>query len=838
MMKKQTASSRALWLICLSALSVAPLSGCSDEGGTIPVEVTPIDEDGDGVPVDLDCDDEDPDRSAQDLFYEDQDGDGLGDGSRPTSACDRPPGHVTNADDLEPECATNNTDECGVCGGTGGRAWFADVDGDGLGDERIVVEACEAPEGFVDNGDDPETECATNDTDECGVCAGEDGDKDCRGVCFGLSLLDGCGVCDGPGPSTWYPDVDRDGLGDARAPLEACERPEGFVDNSDDLEPECTTNDTDECGVCAGPGPGTWYPDVDQDGLGDSRSPLVVCTAPEGFVDNGDDPEPACTTNDTDLCSVCGGGNLDMDCHSDCFGEAFVDGCERCVGGETGLEEAIDDFDDDGVPDLCDPDCMTQRRYIVQWTGVPPFNANEGGPYTFQLVLFESGDILFQYGIIEPYQASSTVGIQDSGGEHFIEFGFNSPFLENQPTVWMERDGDERFIADYSQELYWLDIQSQGEAIRMNDDQIITMDLGFEFPFYGGVYTEIAVSSNGFVAFEEPHANFTNQQIPNENLGAFIAPFWDDLNPARGGTVHVLSAGQTCDVDCNGVVGGFSVLGECDTCLTGLEQGPLIDCNGVCGGEAALDGCGRCTGGDTGLDPLDLDCNEVCGGEAFVDGCRVCVGGDTGVEPSDPDECPQGVDMIVDQTYLAQTVRIDHVQVAEDDCLIQERCVGGPGDRKVIRFGTRIANIGTEDLQLGRPNNEGEFWHFDECHNHFHFEAYADYRLFDVANQETLEIGSKNGFCVLDSGVYDPNIATNGCSGYNCGNQGITAGCQDTYGPGLQCQWIDVTGLDDGLYEVIVTTNPDREIPEISFDNNSARVRVRLEGEEVTVIEE
>ena len=99
-----------------------------------------------------------------------------------------------------------------------------------------------------------------------------------------------------------------------------------------------------------------------------------------------------------------------------------------------------------------------------------------------------------------------------------------------------------------------------------------------------------------------------------------------------------------------------------------------------------------------------------------------------------------------------------------------------------------------------------------------------------------LEIGSKNGFCVLDTDVYDSSIAPDGCLGYNCGNQGITRGCMDIYHSGLQCQWIDVTGLPDGTYDLIVTTNPEQEIPEISYFNNTATVRVQLQGETVTVV--
>ena len=87
----------------------------------------------------------------------------------------------------------------------------SDTDNDGL----IDIE--ELPAGWVDNCDDPmgEWTCATNDTDECGECGGncngETGVEcgnyncagdcvaetgfDCEGVCGGGAVLDVCGIC-------------------------------------------------------------------------------------------------------------------------------------------------------------------------------------------------------------------------------------------------------------------------------------------------------------------------------------------------------------------------------------------------------------------------------------------------------------------------------------------------------------------------------------------------------------------------------------------------------------------------------------------------------------------
>ncbi|MEL6179115.1 MAG: hypothetical protein AAFS10_09180, partial [Myxococcota bacterium] len=603
-------------------------------------------------------------------FYADVDGDGLGDARTGFAACERPEGWVDNGDDLEPDCVTNDTDACGICGGPGGATYYADVDGDGQGDDRVPVSSCGQPDGFVDNADDPEPDCATNDTDECGVCGGGNADRDCNGVCFGGAVIDDCGICGGPGLIPFYTDTDGDGLGDPDGELRACSRPEGYVDNADDQEPECTTNDTDECDVCAGPGKSTYYADTDNDNLGDPRTPIEACEAPDGFVDNADDPEPDCTTNDTDDCGVCGGNNANMDCNNVCDGDAFEDICGRCAGGDTGLEPASEeDADGDGTPDDCANTCLDQARFIAQWTAVPPFaRGGSDAIYTFQVILFENGDILFQHADHPVYSASPTVGIQSAGGEHAIEFGHNSDYVVEQPVTIMYRDRDDRFIADYAQERYWLDISQVGTRIQLNDDDETSVELGFNFPFWDQQYSTVSVSSNGFLFFGDAGCGscYQNDPLPNSGLGAIIAPFWDDLNPASGGDVYVYAAPPTCEADCNGVVGGFAYYNEepgCNTCVTGIETGPSIDCNGVCGGRAEIDGCGICAGGDTGIEPQQLDCEGVCGGSAYIDDCRVCVGGNTGLEPTDPAECPTGVDLTIDALYLEDTVYIDYINV-------------------------------------------------------------------------------------------------------------------------------------------------------------------------------
>ncbi len=200
---------------------------------------------------------------------------------------------------------------------------------------------------------------------------------------------------------------------------------------------------------------------------------------------------------------------------------------------------------------------------------------------------------------------------------------------------------------------------------------------------------------------------------------------------------------------------------------------------------------------------------------------------------SDP-QC-SGPDLLVNQEILKNTLEMDVLDNI-DQCMIQEGCLNGYGERVIIRFTTNIANEGEQDYFIGNSpsniNNGNELYEWDPCHNHWHYANYAEYVLFDEAGQ-SLPLGFKMGMCVLD--LFCPD---GGEPKFDCQNMGITAGCWDQYPSMLDCQWIDVTDLEPGRYTLVVRVNwtqsPDaagRE--EIDYMNNWAQVCLELIGDEV-----
>ncbi len=207
--------------------------------------------------------------------------------------------------------------------------------------------------------------------------------------------------------------------------------------------------------------------------------------------------------------------------------------------------------------------------------------------------------------------------------------------------------------------------------------------------------------------------------------------------------------------------------------------------------------------------------------------------------PGDPN-CPAGPDLTVHQGILQGSIFIaaeDSTVMNDIECLREELCISGYGTRQLLKFDTRIDNIGDVDFYIGKtPPKDGEIappWELAECHNHVHFSGFAEYLLFDSDGNPMESVGFKAGFCIEDS-----NCNPAGTAKFNCGDQGISAHCWDVY-PAYNgdsqwdCQWLDVTDVPDGIYTLVVRVNWDK-LPdgtgkvETNYFNNWAQVCVAL----------
>jgi hypothetical protein len=304
------------------------------------------DEDGDGYkPSEGDCDDNDStvnpsaietcngrddncdgqiDEGVGSSWYEDADGDGFGDRSAGTTACEQPDGYVSNSTDCDdddaqafpgnPELCDGIDNNCdGVVDEGVTTTFYADSDGDSYGDPGSTASECEVPLGYVSDNtdcDDGTARAFPGNPEECDTI-----DNDCDGrVDEGVT-------------TQYFADVDGDGYGDVLAPQDGCSLPTGYSANADDCDDTAASVNPAATEYCNGidddcdavidesdaADASTWYADADADSYGDAATATVSCTQPAGYVADGTDCDDTRDLSNPAATEYCNGFDDDCD---------------------------------------------------------------------------------------------------------------------------------------------------------------------------------------------------------------------------------------------------------------------------------------------------------------------------------------------------------------------------------------------------------------------------------------------------------------------------------------------------------------------------------------------
>lgn len=182
-------------------------------------------------------------------------------------------------------------------------------------------------------------------------------------------------------------------------------------------------------------------------------------------------------------------------------------------------------------------------------------------------------------------------------------------------------------------------------------------------------------------------------------------------------------------------------------------------------------------------------------------------------------------DIFVDAAQLEARLQIRTKTFTNDSCEVVEGCVENTGERTLLRFDTKTPNQGVGDMHFGYPDSASDLFVFSPCHQHYHFDTYAEYDLRDVQGNLAAS-GHKQAFCLMDFEPYEG--VTWSDARYDCSYQGISSGFADTYSRELDCQFVDITDVPTGEYELTVRLNVDQLVAEEDYDNNSTKITVQI----------
>src|SRR5262245_44389098 len=170
-------------------------------------------------------------------------------------------------------------------------------------------------------------------------------------------------------------------------------------------------------------------------------------------------------------------------------------------------------------------------RFIVSWIGVPHYDpgGSPGGPYTFQAILYPTGEIRYQYLSVASPTNSATVGIQNGTMSVGLTTAFNTNYVANNLAVR---------VVPLRQ---WLTVTPTSGRIGAGGSQNVSVNfnaLGLDGGVFDGV---IHVQSN------DPDENPTNLTAQLHVVGApdiALSPatidfgtFFVGANPTRNLTV-------------------------------------------------------------------------------------------------------------------------------------------------------------------------------------------------------------------------------------------------------------------------------------------------------------
>lgn len=209
-----------------------------------------------------------------------------------------------------------------------------------------------------------------------------------------------------------------------------------------------------------------------------------------------------------------------------------------------------------------------------------------------------------------------------------------------------------------------------------------------------------------------------------------------------------------------------------------------------------------------------------------------------------------------------------------DQAVPQAVSLSGRGFRYFLVFGSAVDNVGAGPmLVVGRRDGSAETMAVEqlvmredgsersyltdavmryeeaESHAHWHLIGFERYELRRASDHALVAPSRKVGFCLGDRyetsreelpGEPAEPVWTEECGrgqpGLTTVREGISVGYGDDYVPALEGQYVDVTDLPPGRYELVHRANVDHALRESDYGNNAASVLLELEARSVRIL--
>lgn len=134
-----------------------------------------------------------------------------------------------------------------------------------------------------------------------------------------------------------------------------------------------------------------------------------------------------------------------------------------------------------------------------------------------------------------------------------------------------------------------------------------------------------------------------------------------------------------------------------------------------------------------------------------------------------------------------------------------------------------------------------QMYYSGDGHSHWHVRNLERYSLTPLDNNAGARSGNKEGFCFYDNAPFGSATGPyyTGCANGQPGalgvKMGLSRGWGDNYGWNTVGQYINVTGLPDGLYRLRATADTGGWFLESNETNNFTWAEVRIRGTSVSV---